>query len=119
MHTYSEHLFPSLKKNCHATHLRVTKTKIENAEVGNNQVPQVPPNTCVMIYMSLEGGERKLTFYLGYMSSMYVPVPYLYPKALEEGETLFFVFFFVLFCFLFFYVFVFQSGAMYHTVTYL
>lgn len=48
-----------------------------------------------MIYMSLEGGERKLTstFYLGYMSGMYVPVPYLYPKALEEGETLFFVFF--------------------------
>lgn len=101
----------------------MTKTKIENAEVGNNQVPQVPPNTCVMIYMSLEGGERKLTFYLGYMSSMYVPVPYLYPKALEEGETLFFVFcfFFCFFLFWFFYVFVFvfQSGAMYRTVPYL
>lgn len=25
-----------------------------------------------MMYMNLEGGERKLTFYLGYMSGMYV-----------------------------------------------
>lgn len=52
--------------------------------------------------MSLEGGERKLTFYLGYMSSMYVPVPYLYPKALEEGETLFFCFFFCFSMYLYF-----------------
>lgn len=70
MHTYSEHQFPSLKElSCHSLKSDQIQ-KRENAEVGN----YLPTGTyryllihvCQMMYMNLEGGERKLT---------YLPVP--------------------------------------------
>lgn len=71
MHTYSEHQFPSLK-NCHATHLRVTKTKQkkgENAEVGNYQIRylNVPPSSCVPddVLLDESGRGREEAYLLG------------------------------------------------------
>lgn len=74
------------------------KQKRENAEVGNypgTYVPTLPTNTCVMIYMSLEGGERNLTFYLGYMSSNVCMYLYLTCtlRHLKRGKHCFLFFF--------------------------
>lgn len=80
MHTYSEHQFPSLEElSCHS----LKSDQNQKRKCGGGKLPRhmhlrymyLPHNTCVMMYMNLEGGERKLTFYLGYMSGSYVPVP--------------------------------------------
>lgn len=74
----------SLKNPLHQKSDQNKTKKGENAEVGNYPGTGIylPPNTCVMMYMSLETGERKptLPFRVVYMSGMYVPVPVLYGR---------------------------------------